>query len=154
MPLILRTPYLGPRRHYGYPRGRHSRPAWPVRESFSEAWSPGIVVANEKDHVTFRVELPGVRPEDVDVSVSDGIVSFKAEKQEERSVEREGYEYRETSTCSFSRSILLPERTDWEKAEAVFGDGTLEVTIPRAEPGEPRHIPVVHTLDDRTSAEE
>lgn len=152
MPLIVRTPYLGLRRHYGNPRGWHSRPAWPVRESFAEAWSPRIVVANEKSHVTFRVELPGVRPEDLDVSVSDGIVTFKAEKQAERSLEREGYEYRETSTCSFTRIIPLPERTEWEKAEAVFGDGALEVTIPRAEPEAARHIPV-HTASADESVE-
>jgi HSP20 family protein len=147
MALVVRSPYPSLWRHRGYPQGWYTRSAWPVHETLRGAWSPKILVSSDDDHVSFRVELPDVKPGDVDVSVDNGIITFKAERTTERAVEREGYQWKEESRSSFSRSVPLPQTADWEKAEASFEAGVLEVVIPRSAPAEPRHIPV-HASED------
>ena len=89
----------------------------------------------------YSIDVDRAKPEDLDVMVDDGIVIIKGKRQLERSIEREGYNWRETSHSSFSRRFPLDRGADWEKTEASYEDGILVVTVPIA--GEtPRHIEI------------
>jgi HSP20 family protein len=76
-----------------------------------------------------RAELPGVRPEDVDISLHGNVLSISGERKAEHEEERGGYYIRERSYGSFSRSFTLPQGTDESKIRARFENGVLEVTV-------------------------
>jgi len=93
----------------------------------------------EKDLVV-QVPLPGVKPEDVDISVTGDVLTIKAERKEERNVEEADYFYRESRYGSFSRSVSLPVDVDADKAEAEFENGMLTLTLPRQKLPGPRRF--------------
>ena len=89
-----------------------------------------------------RAALPGVKPDEIDISVSDGVLTIKGEHKEERKEEKESYYHREIRYGAFSRSIQLPCRVDHERAEAEFENGVLTVSLPKAEEVRPKTIKV------------
>ncbi|MDX9803203.1 MAG: Hsp20/alpha crystallin family protein [Dehalococcoidales bacterium] len=95
--------------------------------------------------VVVKAELPGVKPEDVDVSVSEGILTIKGENREEQEEKEANYYRRELRYGSFSRSISLPAAVNADKAEAVFENGVLTLTLPKAEEARPKQIKVKTT---------
>jgi len=100
----------------------------------------------EKDLVV-QVPLPGVKPEDVDISVTGDVLTIKAERKEEHKVEEADYFYRESRYGSFSRSVSLPVDVDADKAEANFENGMLTLTLPKAEVARAKKIPVKHSKE-------
>ncbi|MDP2949983.1 MAG: Hsp20/alpha crystallin family protein [Chloroflexota bacterium] len=80
-----------------------------------------------------KAALPGMRPEDVDISASGDVLTIKGEAKTEEEVKRESYHRRELRYGSFARSVPLPTRVDYNKAEAAFEQGVLTVTMPKAE---------------------
>lgn len=94
------------------------------------------------DRVMVRAALPGVKPEEIDVSVSEGVLTIKGEHKEERKEEKESYYHREIRYGAFSRSIQLPCRVDHERAEAEFENGVLTISLPKAEEVRPKTIKV------------
>jgi HSP20 family protein len=107
-----------------------------------EAWNPPFEVTNDNEKLVLKVELPDCKPEDIDITVNEGLITFKGKKQQQRQVERKDYYWTEASTSSFSRSIPLPKTAQWQKAEATFDRGVLEVVIPRIKPEKPRQIKI------------
>jgi len=96
---------------------------------------PAMNVIETDTAVTVEVHLPGIKREDVELSVSGTTLTIKGERRAEEEVKEEQYLRREVHYGSFMRRITLPETTDVEKAEATFADGVLKVTFPkRAEP--------------------
>jgi len=93
-------------------------------------------------HVVVKAALPGIQPEDVDISVSDGVLTIKGETKSEEKGETENYHRREIRYGAFSRAITLPSEVDDAKAEAEFRDGVLTVTLPKAEEARPKQIKV------------
>jgi HSP20 family protein len=93
-------------------------------------------------HVVVKAALPGIQPEDVDISVSDGVLTIKGETKSEEKSESENYHRREIRHGAFSRSITLPANVNDAKAEAEFQDGVLTVTLPKAEEARPKQIKV------------
>lgn len=92
--------------------------------------------------VVVKAALPGIQPEDVDISVSDGVLTIKGETKSEEKTEAENYHRREIRYGAFSRSIPLPAQVNDEKADAVFQDGVLSVTLPKAEVAKPKQIKI------------
>jgi HSP20 family protein len=90
-------------------------------------------VYETEDSLVVKAALPGMRPEDVDISVSGDVLTIKGESKTEEEVKRENYHRRELRYGSFARSVPLPTRVDHNKAEAVFEQGVLTVTMPKAE---------------------
>lgn len=84
----------------------------------------------------YTIDVDGTNPEDLAVSVREGVVTIKCERSRERGIDRRGYNWRGASNDSFSHSLSLPHSADWENAEASFEDGMLEISmgISRKEP--------------------
>jgi HSP20 family protein len=95
-----------------------------------------------EDSVTVKAVLPGINPEDVEISVSEGVLTVKGESRLEQTSERENYYRQEIRYGAFSRSIPLPSRVNHEQAEAKFKDGVLMVTLPKAEEVRPKQIKI------------
>ena len=100
-------------------------------------------------HVVVKAALPGIQPEDVDISFSDGVLTIKGETKSEEKSEaedlpagRRNYHRREIRYGAFSRAITLPAEVDDAKAEAEFQDGVLTVTLPKADEARPKQIKV------------
>jgi HSP20 family protein len=95
--------------------------------------SPSIDMFTEKDDVVVKAELPGMKKEDINVSLTDNTITVSGEKKQEEKVEKKDYYSYERSYGSFSRSIRLPAEVHTDKASAKFKDGVLEIRIPKTE---------------------
>jgi HSP20 family protein len=94
------------------------------------SWMPQVEVLQRGNNLVLRADLPGMRREDVDVEVDDGVLTISGERRYENESEEEGLYHSERSYGRFSRSIPLPPGTEGDACEARFTDGVLEVTIP------------------------
>lgn len=83
--------------------------------------------------VVVKAPIAGVKPEDIDISITDDVLTIKGERKEETKVARENYYTQECYWGAFSRSIILPIPVITEKAQAAFKNGVLTITIPKAE---------------------
>jgi HSP20 family protein len=95
--------------------------------------SPSVDVFEEGDGVVVKAELPGMSREDIDVKVTDNIVTISGEKKKEEKIEKKNFYRMERSYGSFSRSFRLPTEVQAEKASAKFKGGVLEIRIPKSE---------------------
>ncbi|CAA9401618.1 MAG: heat shock protein Hsp20 [uncultured Rubrobacteraceae bacterium] len=92
-------------------------------------WAPALDVLHEEGDVVVRAELPGVKQEDVDVTLHRGVLTISGERRAEENREGSGFYVRERRYGSFRRSMTLPESVDEEAINARFQDGVLEVRI-------------------------
>jgi HSP20 family protein len=104
--------------------------------------TPAIDLSETDGEVVVKASLPGVKPEDVEISVNDGILTVKGEKKSDDKTETENFYRREIRYGSFSRSVPLPSRVNHEQADAEFKDGVLTVTLPKAEEVRPKQIKI------------
>ena len=115
---------------------------WRVFPSEELVWAPAIDVVEEEDKFSVKVELPGVKEEDVNVTVAGSTLTIEGEKKAESEVKRKGYYYSETTYGSFSRSIIIPSTVSASKIEANYDKGVLEITLPKAPEVKPKKIAV------------
>ena len=99
-------------------------------------------VTSTEDSVTVEAALPGVRPEDVEITVHQDVLTIAVKEQAERESQDDERVYREVRRSSGSRTLTLPSGMDTENATATFENGMLRLDIPRAEAAKPRQIPV------------
>jgi len=92
-------------------------------------WAPAVDATAQDGNLVIRAELPGVKPEDVDISLHGNVLTISGERKTEQEEERGGYYIRERRYGSFSRSFSLPQGTDESKIRARFENGVLEVTV-------------------------
>ncbi len=108
--------------------------SWPSLPSWSKSagtYFPAVdIIENDKDFKV-KAEIPGMNPENLEVSVTEGFLTLKGEKEEEKEEKGENYLRHETSYGSFSRTIALPETADTEGAEATFKNGVLSIAVPK-----------------------
>lgn len=88
---------------------------------------------------------PGFKPEDVDISITGDTITIKGERKEEQEIKEDNYLYKERRNGTFTRSVLIPVKVKSDKAEAVFENGVLTLTLPKAEEVKPRQIKVKAT---------
>jgi HSP20 family protein len=93
-------------------------------------WSPAVEVFEKGNKLVVHAEIPGVSKDDINIDVTDDVLTIEGERRQESEDRGEGYYRSERSYGRFVRSIPLPEGVDSDKAEAKFKDGVLEVTIP------------------------
>lgn len=117
-------------------------PRWSELMGSFEARMPRVDVLDQKDKVVVRAEVPGVRKEDLDVSLSDHLLTIRGHTEQETTREEGEYRRREISRGSFSRSISLPADVDADKARATFENGVLELTLPKAPQARRRSIKI------------
>jgi HSP20 family protein len=104
-------------------------------------WSPALDLYESGDHFVAVVELPGMRKEDIDISLHDGSLTISGERKGE-SNNGETAQRTERYVGTFRRSISLPTRVDPSKVSAIYQDGILKVTLPKAEEAKPKQIQV------------
>ena len=96
------------------------------------AW-PAIDVAEKEDAILVRAEVPGMKPEEIDISVYGNTLTISGEKKEAKEEQNDGFYHVESTYGSFHREVALPTDVDEKKIEAVCKDGVLSVTLPKAE---------------------
>jgi HSP20 family protein len=110
------------------------------------SWEPGVLppvnVKEEADHYLLSAELPGVKPEDIEIAVKGKQVSLQGERKAKALPEGARYHRRERNQANFSRLIGLPSEVDADKVEARLENGLLQMTLPKAEAVKPRKIAV------------
>jgi HSP20 family protein len=94
------------------------------------------------DAAVVKTAVPGVKPENIDITISGTTLTISGETKEEEEVKEENYIRRERRLGSFSRSVVLPESLKADEAEASFEDGVLTLTIPKAPEAKPKVIKV------------
>ena len=105
-------------------------------------WWPEVDIAEEKDRIIVRSDLPGMKQEEIAVEVSDGVLTIKGERKRETE-SKEGKTYRvERSYGSFLRSFTLPAGVDATKVNAAYKNGVLEVTLPKLAEAKAKQIKV------------
>ena len=104
-------------------------------------WSPALDLYESGDHLVAVVELPGMRKEEIDISLHDGTLTISGERKRE-SNNGETAQRTERYVGTFRRSISLPTRVDPSKVSATYQDGILKVTLPKAEEAKPKQIQV------------
>jgi HSP20 family protein len=92
-------------------------------------WAPALDALTKDSDLVIRAELPGVKLEDVDISLHDNVLTISGERRDEQDEERGGYHIRERRYGSFRRSVALPEGIDESKISARYEDGVLEVRV-------------------------
>lgn len=105
-------------------------------------WTPAVDIKEEADRYVLHADIPGVEPENIQLSMEDGMLSIKGEKKHEVTENREGYKRVERSYGSFYRRFSLPDNTDPELIKASGKDGVLEVIIPKVETKKSRKIEI------------
>ena len=105
-----------------------------------EASPLALDVSTSNDALVIEAALPGVRPDDVDITVEDGTLTIRGQSRTERQDSESGYLVQEIRRGEFSRSVSLPTGLEPDRAEATFEDGILTLRIPRAEQVKPRQI--------------
>jgi HSP20 family protein len=104
-------------------------------------WTPALDLYQNNDNIVVVVELPGLRKEDIEISLQDGMLTISGERKDETSPE-DGATRAERCTGKFRRSITLPTRVDGNKVSAAYKDGILTVTLPKAEEAKPKQIQI------------
>jgi HSP20 family protein len=117
--------------HSGYPSYQRSAPSFPALNIWSN-----------EDELIVTAEVPGINPEDLDISVVGDNLTLKGERRSEELEEGARYHRQERGYGSFSRTVQLPFPVDIEKVNAKFTNGVLEIGLPRAEADKPRKIAV------------
>jgi len=109
----------------------------------SGGWAPAVDVREDTKEIVLEVELPGIKPSDVEVTAENGVLTIRGEKQSTSSENTEGrYHVVERSYGSFTRSFQLPSAVDDQRIDAEFQDGLLMVHIPKAALAQPRKIEI------------
>lgn len=98
----------------------------------SVAWMPKVDVKRKDDDIVIRAELPGIDPADVDVEVTDGVLSIRGERRQEEKQEGEDWLVSESFYGSFERSLTIPDGVDPATITADYKDGILVVHVPKA----------------------
>jgi len=111
-------------------------------QAYTSTFSPAIDIFEDKDAIVVKAEVPGIKPEDVHISVDNNVLTVKGERKLEKADEREGYHRIERSYGSFTRSFTLPNNIDSEHVEADMTEGILTMRVPKKAAPEPKRIAV------------
>jgi len=101
-----------------------------------------IDIYHTDNDLVVKVALPGVKPEDVDITITGDTLSIKGETKAEEDIKREDYIFKEHRYGAFSRSLTLPHGLNTDKSEANFENGVLTLTIPKSAKVKPKSIKV------------
>jgi HSP20 family protein len=124
---------------------------WVERE---EAWAPSLELVDKGDKYVARAELPGMRPEDMEISIGEEGLTISGERKHEESVKREDYLYEEHSYGSFSRVVPLPAAVEADKVEATYENGILEVTLPKTPEVKGKKIEITSRTEEKSGTPE
>lgn len=123
--------------------GRSMLPSiWRRLPSEQMAWAPNIDVFEKGDKLVVKAEIPGMKEDDIHVSVEGDMLTIRGEKKTELEVKEEDYYRCERSYGSFFRSVALPSTVDTSKIDADYEDGVLQVILPKKPEVKPKKVAV------------
>ena len=106
------------------------------------AWNPSVDIFENKDQIVLEAELPGIKAEDVNISIENNILTIHGERKFEKKDEGDNFHRVERSYGSFTRSFTLPPTVSSENANAEFENGVLRLTLAKREEAKPRRIEI------------
>ncbi len=116
---------------------------WGRSTEFFNGWVPAVDVLEEKNNIIVRAELPGMKKEDIEISLHEGVLSLTGERKEQAEDTDQNQVYRsERFYGRFHRTITLPKPVAADKVKANYKDGLLTITLPKTEEAKPRQIEV------------
>jgi len=119
--------------------------AWPFGGGSAAAtasWIPAVDVFEDANAIRVVAELPGLKPEDVQITLEDGTLTIRGEKKQGAEETTERVHRYERSYGVFQRAFRLPDSVDGDRVDAAYENGVLTVTLPKAERAKPRKIQV------------
>lgn len=105
-------------------------------------WAPAVDIKEEKEHLLLQADLPGIKPDDIDITMEKGVLTIKGERNTEAHDKSESYARIERTHGSFYRRFSLPDSADEAGITAVSHYGVLEISIPKAVEVQPKKIVV------------
>jgi HSP20 family protein len=105
-------------------------------------WAPSLDVSETKNSIIVKAELPGMDAKDLDISLTDDVLTVKGEKKQEKEEEDENYHRIERSYGSFSRSVRLPSEVQSDKIEANYKNGILKIALPKSEKAKSKEVKI------------
>lgn len=117
---------------------------WPLDTEGANGseWVPAVDLAEEEDKYILTADLPGLTKEDINLSITDDVITLKGNRKTESEEKKKGYHRIERSYGSFQRVFRIPGGVDSGKVEASFKNGVLNVALPKPEESRPRQIDV------------
>lgn len=110
--------------------------------SRGSAFTPAVDIYEDKESITVRAELAGMKPDDVHVSVENNVLTLRGERKLERAEDKQGYHRIERAYGQFSRSFALPQLVDAERIHAEMKEGVLTLRLPKKGEPQPRRVEI------------
>jgi HSP20 family protein len=108
----------------------------------AQSWKPAVDIVEEDDAYVAKVELPGVKKDDVKITMQDNVLTIRGEKKSEKKGKEENLHHFERYYGAFQRSFSLPTSVKNDKIDAEYKDGVLTIIMPKAEEAKPKQIEV------------
>ncbi len=136
------------------PRGLLSRPERDFFDRFFEdfrlprlfseerEWVPPFDVSETEKEVIVKAEVPGMDKKDIHINLSEGLLTIKGEKKQEKKDDSENYHCVERRYGTFTRTMRLPFEVEADKVDATYNDGVLKLTLPKSEPAKAKEIEI------------
>jgi HSP20 family protein len=115
---------------------------WTRTSNLLSGWTPALDLYEDKDNLFVKVELPGMKREDIEVSLHEGSLSISGERKSEQKHEDADVYRAERFVGRFQRTVTLPTPVAADKVKAQYKDGVLTITLPKTEEAKPKHIDV------------
>lgn len=111
-------------------------------EALMSGWSPALDLYDSHDNFVVKAELPGMKKEDINISLQDGVLTVAGERKDEKEFSTAETYRSERMLGRFQRTIRLPSQVNAEHIKATYKDGVLTVVLPKSEEAKPKQIPV------------
>jgi HSP20 family protein len=121
---------------------RMFRPIWPLAGDVERQVVPALDLYTTPEAVIAKMALPGIKPEDVDITIGDDLVTISGSFKEEKQTTEAGYLHKELSRGAFSRSFSIPMAIKTDEATAAFKEGVLTLTLPKSEAVKPKKVKI------------
>ncbi len=105
-------------------------------------WLPQVDIFEKDKNVVIKAELPGMKKDDIDVSIENNVLTLKGKREMEKEISESDFHRIERAYGTFIRSFSLPKTVDAEKIKASYNDGVLMLTLPKAKEAEPKRIEI------------
>jgi HSP20 family protein len=111
-------------------------------QQFLSGWAPAVDLHEDRDHLVLRAELPGMKKENIDISLHGDVLTLSGERKEEKEYEKAETYRSERFLGKFQRTFTLPVTVDANKGQASYKDGILTVHLPKSDEAKPKQIEV------------
>lgn len=119
-----------------------SFPTYSSEVELATTWAPAVNIFENDEAVTVSIDLPGVKKEDVEITLENNVLTLRGNRKLEYEDKRDNYHRIERAHGAFARSFTLPNRVDAEKIAAEYQEGVLHIHLPKREESKPRQISV------------